>query len=143
MSTYPPHFAKNVYFGCIDDRLVQPHISFVNMIGGAFCPALAGGALAFTFPEQRDTALKQIIAAYSINHIDHIYIESHTDCGAYGMAGIVFNDFDEEVRRLYQDLEFAKTQVVAALLRAGAQSTDFKVVTRLVDPEGNPHHQSA
>ena len=143
MSTYPSHSAKNVYFGCIDDRLVQPHILFVDMIGGAFCPSLAGGALAFISPEQRDIALKQIIAAYSINHIDHVYIESHTDCDAYGLAGVVFNDLEEEIQRLYKDLEFAKNEVVGALLRAGAQTTEFKVITRLIDPEGNPHPQSA
>ncbi len=120
----------------MDDRLVKPHRLFVDEIGGAFCPSLAGGGLALTAPEQRSIALQQIVAAYKINHIDHVYIESHSNCGAYRLAGVVFNSHEEEIQRLYSDLNIARTEVRTALARAGAVDGEITIVTRVVDPEG-------
>jgi carbonic anhydrase len=128
------HSAKNVFFSCIDDRLSAKHSAFVKTIGGAFCPSLAGGALAFVLPEQRDIALLQVVAAYKINQINHVYLESHTDCGAYKLAGIVFKDQAEETKRLRSDLERAKSEVQSALTAAGAKPGEVEVVATIVSP---------
>jgi carbonic anhydrase len=136
MSTACPHFAKNVFFSCMDDRLVKPHQTFIDGIGGAFYPSLAGGGLALTVPEQRSIALKQIVTAYQINHVNHIYLESHIDCGAYHLAGVIFGSQKEEIQRLYSDLNIARTEVQAALAQAGAAEGEITVITRVVDLRG-------
>ena len=136
MSMSAPHFAKNVFFGCIDDRLVKSHQEFVTKIGGAFPSSIAGGGLAFVSPAERDIALKQVSLSYAINHVNHVYLESHTDCGAYTVAGITFDTPEEEVDRLYHDLGIAASAAKTALLQAGAMPNEVVVTVRVVDPEG-------
>lgn len=136
MSASSPHFAKNVFFACIDDRLVESHLQFIIKIGGAFYPAVAGGGLAFVSPQEHDTALKQVAASYKINQVKHVYLESHTDCGAYALSGAKFNSPTEELNRLYADLDQAKTQVEAALLETGAATGEVEVHLRVVNPDG-------
>ena len=144
MSTTSPHFAKNVFFGCIDDRLVESHLKFIIKIGGAFYPAVAGGGLAFVSTQEHDTALKQVAASYTINHINNVYLESHTDCGAYRLSGAVFHNQTEELDRLYSDLDQAAKLTDLALREAGAQPGDVNIHVHVVDPEGHvlprPHH---
>ncbi len=134
LSKSASHFAKNVFFSCIDDRLVKSHSLFVKQIGGAFCPSMAGGGLAFISSEQSDIALKQIVAAYTINHINHVYIESHTDCGAYRLAGVTFRSLEDEIKRLEDDLEVAVSKINASLLKTGAAPGEVIVTTRIVNP---------
>jgi len=133
MSDNDHHFAKSIFFSCIDDRLVDSHYTFVKQINGAFCADMAGGGLALISPEQSQAALEQIIDAYKINHIDHVYIESHIDCGAYLLSGVTFIDRESEVGKLYADLETAKSAVQSALIQAGAQAGEVTVLTRVVD----------
>jgi carbonic anhydrase len=136
VSTTSPHFAKNVFFSCIDDRLVQEHLNFIIKIGGAFFPSVAGGGLAFIDPAEQDTALKQVAASYKINRIDTVYIESHTDCGAYRLSGAVFHSLADELQRLYEDLDHAQVLVQKALSEAGAKPGEVTVHTSVVNPEG-------
>jgi carbonic anhydrase len=147
VSTTSPHFAKNVFFACIDDRLVETHLKFVIKLGGAFYPAVAGGGLAFIDESERATALKQVAAAYTINHINTVYLESHTDCGAYRLSGAVFNSLGEELERLYDDLDRAAILVQDTLAAAGAQRGEVTVHVRVVDPAGHvqarPEHARA
>jgi carbonic anhydrase len=130
------HFAKNVFFGCIDDRIVESHLQFIVKIGGAFYPAVAGGGLAFIDLAERETALTQVVASYKINKIDTVYIESHTDCGAYRLAGVSFASPEEEVSHLYSDLDSAAVLISDALAKAGAKPGEVKIHTRVVNPEG-------
>jgi carbonic anhydrase len=136
VSTTSPHFAKNVFFSCIDDRLVQEHLNFIVKIGGAFFPSVAGGGLAFVDPAEQDTALKQVAASYAINRINTVYIESHTDCGAYRLSGAVFHSPTDELARLYEDLDKATVLVLKALEQAGAAAGEVTVHTRVVNPDG-------
>jgi carbonic anhydrase len=136
LPTNPPHFAKNVFFGCIDDRIVETHLNFIIKIGGAFYPAVAGGGFAFVDLGERETALKQVAAAYSINHVTTIYIESHTDCGAYRLAGIQFTSAADEIDHLYQDLDTASDLVKHELETAGAGPGEVTILTRVIDPSG-------
>jgi carbonic anhydrase len=136
VSTSKPHFAKNVFFGCIDDRLVESHLKFIIEIGGAFFPAVAGGGLAFVDPSEQATALKQVAAAYAINKIDTVYLESHTDCGAYRLAGIKFESDAAEVDHLYHDLDKAAVLIQDALTAAGASPDEVTVHVQVVDPSG-------
>jgi carbonic anhydrase len=131
-----PHFAKNVFFACIDDRLVEAHLRFIIELGGAFFPSVAGGGLAFVSDTDQDTAIKQVVAAYNINHINHVYLESHTDCGAYRLAGVSFASPAEELVRLYADLDRAAKVVEEALQQAGAAPGQVKVHVRVVNPAG-------
>jgi len=146
VSTTRAHFAKNVFFGCIDDRIVESHLKFIIKIGGAFYPAVAGGGLAFIDLSERDTSLTQVTASYQINHIDTVYVESHTDCGAYRLAGVIFASPEEELSRLYRDLDTASDLIKDALLKAGAGLGEVKIHTRVVDPDGvvvpRPSHAS-
>lgn len=130
------HFAKNLLFACIDDRLVEHHLNFIIQIGGAFYPAVAGGGLAFVDPNEQETALKQVAAAYAINKINTVYLESHTDCGAYRLAGVTFTNRDEEVARLFADLDQAESLVRARLAAAGALAGEVAIKSRVVDPSG-------
>ena len=147
MPTTSPHFAKNVFFACIDDRLVESHLKFIIKLGGAFYPAVAGGGLAFVNPSDHDTALKQVAASYKINRIQNVYLESHTDCGAYALSGAVFHTREEELDRLYSDLDKASALAQEALIAAGAKPGEVEVHTRVVDPSGElqprPHHAHA
>ena len=136
MSTKYPHTAKSVFFGCIDDRLTQADSKFIADHGEAFHPNLAGGGAAFIDTAERTVALKQIVAAYQINNATEIYIESHTDCGAYRLAGITFSSPDAEIARLYADLDLAAKYVTTALTAAGADPSRVTVHTRVVDPTG-------
>ena len=139
MSTTSPHFAKNVFFGCIDDRLVESHLKFIIEIGGAFFPAVAGGGLAFIDPMESETAIQQVAASYKINRINTVYLESHTDCGAYRLAGIEFRSDADELVRLYEDLESASKLVQEALVKAGAKPGEVTIHMRVVDPSGQTH----
>lgn len=148
MSTITPHTAKSVFFGCIDDRLVEADVAFIKKLeGGAFHPKIAGGGIAFLTEEDRRSALKQIAASYRINHITDVYLESHTDCGAYKLAGITFDDPITETRRLYEDLDRAAEAVRNTLIEAGAQEGEVAVHLRVVDPDGQlvdrPHKATA
>ena len=126
MSTTIPHTAKSVFFGCIDDRLVEPDVAFIKQLkGGAFNPKIAGGGIAFLTEEDRHSALKQVAASYRINHITDVYLESHTDCGAYRLAGITFDNPTAEAVR-------------DTLIEAGAQEGEVSIHVRVVDPEGHP-----
>jgi carbonic anhydrase len=136
MSEMPAHFAKNVLFACIDDRLTESHLKFIIKIGGAFYPAVAGGGLAFINEAERATALKQVVASYAINHIDTVYLESHTGCGAYGLAGITFASPAQEVERLYTDLHQAAGYIREALEAAGAKPGEVTVHVSVVNPAG-------
>lgn len=136
MSEIPPHTAKNVFFSCMDDRLVAAHGQFVEEIGPSFCPTIAGGGLALVDPEQHQIALNQIRAAYKINQVTSVYIESHLDCGAYRLAGYAFENEADETDKLYSDLEVAKAGVFEALAQAGAAPADIDVIVRVVDPTG-------
>jgi carbonic anhydrase len=131
-----PHFAKNVFFGCIDDRLVESHLKFIIKLNGAFYPAVAGGGLAFVNPAEQATALKQVVASYKINGINNVYLESHTDCGAYRLSGAIFHSAVEELARLYADLDRAAELVHDALHQAGAGEDEVQVSVRVVDPAG-------
>jgi carbonic anhydrase len=131
VSQNQPHFAKSVLFACIDDRLVKPHAQFIDSIGGAFAPAVAGGGLAFVSELESQTALKQVAAAYQINHVTDVYLESHTDCGA------TFQSPTEEIARLYEDLDQATKLVEQALATSGAKPGEVKIHTRVVDPSGD------
>jgi carbonic anhydrase len=143
LSATSPHFAKNVLFACIDDRLVESHLKFIIKIGGAFYPAVAGGGLAFVSAQEHDTALKQVAASYKINQVNHVYLESHTDCGAYALSGAKFASASEELVRLYSDLDKAKAQVEAALLEAGAKPGEVEVHVRVVNPAGEIQNRPA
>ncbi|HEY2004184.1 MAG TPA: hypothetical protein VGH44_03640 [Candidatus Saccharimonadia bacterium] len=146
MSATSPHFAKNVFFGCIDDRLVEPHLKLIIKLGGAFYAAVAGGGLAFVSDQEQSTALKQVAASYKINHIDNVYLESHTNCGAYGLAGVTFQNETEELERLYTDLDHAAELVEHALQEAGAAPGEVQIHVQVVNPGGEvqprPRHAS-
>lgn len=147
MSNTSPHFAKNVFFACIDDRLTESHLKFIIKLGGAFYAAVAGGGLSFLDPDTGKTALKQVALSYKINHISQVYLESHTNCGAYALAGATFHTQDEELERLYSDLDQAAKLVGQALLEAGAAPGEVTIHVRVVDPDGQvqprPHEAHA
>ena len=136
MSQPAPHFAKSCLFACIDDRLASPDFEYIKEIGGAFCPALAGGGLAIVSQATRQAALTQIVLSYKINKITDVYLQSHTDCGAYRLAGAIFTTPQAEVERLYADLHEAGKLVNEALLEAGAKPGEVKIHLRVVDPAG-------
>ena len=144
MSTTSPHFAKNVFFACIDDRLTESHLKQIIKIGGAFYAAVAGGGLAFLAPDTKETALKQVALSYQINHINNVYLESHTNCGAYALSGATFQNETEELDRLYTDLDEAAAKIQSALLDAGAGPGEVTVHVSVVSPDGivqpRPHH---
>jgi len=129
----PGHFAKNAVVTCIDDRLFEPHVTFIRSIGGAFQIALAGGGLPFLLDDERDVALNQVAVAYKVNKV---IVESHTDCGRYGLAGITFASPEDEVRRLYSDLSQAAKVIQNTLIKAGAAPGEVEIVTRVVRPDG-------
>jgi carbonic anhydrase len=140
-----PHTAKAVILTCIDDRIPPATAKFLaGLPGGAFHPALAGGGAALLSEDTRETALKQIIAAYQINHISTVYLESHTDCGAYRLAGVTFDDSTAEIAQLYGDLDRAAQLVRAALAGIGANEAELTIQCRVIDPTGEliaePNH---
>jgi carbonic anhydrase len=128
--------AKAILFSCIDDRLVQADDTFIAAHGGAFHASLAGGGAAFLDAADRAVALKQIVAAYKINHATTVYLESHTDCGAYRLAGVTFASPEAEITRLYADLAQAAGYIKAALLEAGATESELVIETRVINPAG-------
>jgi len=137
VSQTAPHFAKSLFFACIDDRLAAPDFEYIKQIGGAFVPALAGGGLAIISRDTRAAAVAQITLAYQINRITDVYLQSHTDCGAYRLAGVSFESPQTELEHLYADLHQAKTIVSAALEAAGAKPGDVTIHLRVVDPSGH------
>jgi carbonic anhydrase len=139
MSNVPPHTAKAIVVTCMDERL-EPAISALihGLPGGAFHVALAGGGAAFTWESDQAVALKQVVAAYKINHIHDVYLQSHTNCGAYGLAGITFSTEIEEAERLYSDLDAAAHTVQQALYQAGAKEGEITVHTMVIDATGQP-----
>ncbi len=136
MSTSHPHTAKSVFFGCIDDRLIKADADFIAAHGDSFWASLAGGGAAFLAPEDRAVALKQIMVSYMVNQAQRVYLQSHTNCGAYRLAGVTFSSHEEELKRLYADLDQAATDVRAALIEAGAKPSDIHISTQVVDPAG-------
>jgi carbonic anhydrase len=132
-----PHTAKAAYFSCIDDRLAVAGARFLaSLEGGAFHPAMAGGGAAFLTKDTRTSALKQVAAAYTINHVTDIYLESHTDCGAYRLAGVTFDSPEQELERLLSDLVQAAALVHGALAGAGAAEGEITIHLRVVNPTG-------
>ena len=134
-----PHNATSLFFSCIDDRLIQHDIKFFSHTGSTFITRLAGGGGAFLDPDDRKVALKQIVSAYKISAVTEIYLQSHTDCGAYRLAGENFISLESEVARLHTDLETASKYVREALIEAGANPDHIKIHVRVVDPEGKLH----
>ena len=133
-----PHTAKALLFTCMDERLEAGIEAEIHQLtGGAFHAALAGGGAAFTSDSDRATALKQVVAAYTINHITDVYVESHLECGAYSLAGVTFHSQTEEIVRLYHDLGLAKAEITAALTAAGAPADSVIVHTSVVDLQGH------
>lgn len=139
MSAAIPHTAKAILFTCMDERLSN-HIETIlhSLPGGAFHAALAGGGGAFSFESDQAVALKQVVAAYRINNITDIYLESHTGCGAYGLAGITFQSETDEIKKLHQDLSNARRLITEALLSQGVAAGTVHVHTRVVDAIGRP-----
>lgn len=136
--TPPPHTAKSIVFTCMDERLEAALNVFIhNLEGGAFHAAMAGGGAVFSTEPDRTVALKQVVAAYKINRISNIYLQSHLDCGAYALAGVTFSTPDAEIARLYADLDTAYQQVNTALNEAGAQPGEVTVHLQVVDLAGN------
>lgn len=136
MSILYPHTATSIFFSCIDDRLINPDTEFIKAHGNAFHPRLAGGGAAFLDVDERKVAIKQIVAAYKIAEVTEVYLQSHTDCGAYRLMGLTFNSTEAEVARLYDDLESAAMYVRAALAEAGADPDSITVHVRVIDPAG-------
>lgn len=138
MSNAAPHTAKAIMFTCMDERLEDSIEAAIHQLaGGAFHAAMAGGGAAITFESDRATALKQIVAAFKINHIGDVYLQSHLECGAYGLSGITFTSQFQEADRLHQDLDIAKAAVEAALVEAGALPNEVVVHTSVVDLDGH------
>jgi carbonic anhydrase len=125
-----------VFLSCIDDRLVQTDADFISANGDAFHPRLAGGGGAILDPEARPVALKQIVAAYVLGDVTKVYLQSHTECGAYKLAGVTFDSPENELKRLYGDLDEAAAYVKQALLDAGAPEDKIDIITRVVNPGG-------
>ncbi len=132
-----PHTAKSVFFSCIDDRLSPAGADFIAKLpGGAFHPSMAGGGAAFLSEEDRPAALKQIVAAYKISGITDVYLQSHTDCGAYRLSGVTFANADDELQRLTTDLAKASDIIRQALIEAGAKGEEITIHTEVIDPSG-------
>lgn len=149
MPVAQPHTAKAMVFTCMDERLEPAIRNLVHSLpGGAFHAAMAGGGAAFAFETDKPVAVKQVVAAFKINHITDLYLQSHTSCGAYGLAGVTFNSDVEEAGRLYADLAEAKQIVAAALAAAGAKPNEVTIHTDVIDltghrvaePELSPSH---
>jgi carbonic anhydrase len=136
MSNTHPHNAKSIFLSCIDDRLVAADAQFADSIGTAFHPRLAGGGLALLDPATRAVAMQQLAIPYVLAGVTEVYLESHTGCGAYKLAGVTFDSDADEIDRLYQDLDDAADDARAALLEAGAAEETVVVHTRVVDPAG-------
>jgi carbonic anhydrase len=137
MSTQYPHVATGLFLSCIDDRLIQSDFKFfAQAVGEPFVVRLAGGAGALLNPDDRKTALKQIAAAYKIAGITEVYLQSHTDCGAYRLAGVTFDSPEAELKRLYADLDEAAGHVRSTLTEAGADPAAIAIHTRVVNPVG-------
>jgi carbonic anhydrase len=137
MSVSSPHTAKTLVFTCMDERLA----SYISMLvqsfeGGAFHAAIAGGGAAFTTEPDRSVAVKQVVAAYKINRITDVYLQSHLDCGAYGLAGITFSSTIDETSRLYRDLDEAATMIESALAVTGAGLSMVSIHTQVVNVDG-------
>jgi carbonic anhydrase len=139
MSAAQPHTAKAIVFTCMDERLSN-HVEKIihSLPGGAFHAALAGGGGAFSFDSDKAVALKQVIAAYHINKITDIYLESHLSCGAYTLAGVTFADQTTEISRLHQDLATARRLITEALLAERVPAGTVHVHTRVIDLAGRP-----
>lgn len=137
MSARIPHTAKAIVFTCMDERL-EPAVTacIESFPGGAFHAAMAGGGAVFTIEPDRTVALKQVVAAYKINHVTDIYIQSHLDCGAYGLAGITFSSTIDEAVRLYADLDLAAAQIKKTLAEAGASSDEATIHTEVISLKG-------
>lgn len=136
MPTPIPHTAKSVFLSCIDDRLVQSNAEFIAAHGTAFHPSLAGGGAAILNETSQSVALAQIVAAYKIAGVTTVYLESHTDCGAYRLAGVTFDSDAAEIARLYRDLDQAGELAKTALASAGAKPAAIHINLLVVDPAG-------
>lgn len=136
MSHSIPHTAKSVYLSCIDDRLVESDAKFAASVGTAFHTRLAGGALALLDPVTQAVAMQQLAIPHILAGVTEVYLESHTGCGAYQLAGVTFESDAAEIERLYADLEEAAENARTALIEAGADEEKVTVHTRVVDPAG-------
>lgn len=131
-----PHTAKSVYLSCIDDRLVESDAEFAASVGTAFHTRLAGGGLALLNPVTQAVAMQQLAIPHILTGVTDVYLESHTACGAYQLAGVTFESDTAEIERLYADLEEAAENARTALIEAGAAEDKVVVHTRVVDPTG-------
>jgi hypothetical protein len=121
----------------MDERLEPAVTTLVESFkGGAFHAAMAGGGAAFTIEPDRAVAVKQIVLANQINHVTDIYLQSHLDCGAYGLAGIKFSSVADEAHRLYADLDIAADRVKTALIAAGNPSREVTIHTEVIGLDG-------
>ena len=137
MSASSHHTAKTIVFTCMDERLETYISSLIQSFeGGAFHAAMAGGGAAFAAESDSAVALKQVLAAYKINHITDVYLQSHHDCGAYGLSGVVFHSRQEETSRLYADLDLATDMIKAALAESGEGSVELTIHTEVINLAG-------
>lgn len=136
MSITYPHTATSVLLSCIDDRLVQSDAKFAKGIGDAFNPRIAGGGLALLDPAVQAVAMQQLAITYVLADITEVYLQSHTGCGAYKLAGVTFEDDAAEVERLYSDLDEAAENAREAMVQAGAPEDKVVIHTQVVNPAG-------
>jgi carbonic anhydrase len=99
---------------------------------------MAGGGQVFTLESDQTVAIKQIMAAYTINRVGEIYLQSHLDCGAYRLAGVEFTSHQEEIARLYADLDIAAGKVEKALAEVGAPLQKVIIHADVVNLDGEP-----
>jgi carbonic anhydrase len=131
-----PHNAKSIFLSCIDDRLVEADAEFASSVGTAFHPRLAGGGLALLDPVTQAVAMQQLAIPYILADASEVYIQSHTGCGAYQLAGVTFESDAAEIERLYADLDRAAENARTAMVEAGAPVHDVVIHTRVVNPAG-------
>lgn len=106
-------------------------------IGGAFIASIAGGGFACINPLTKDVIMYQLSASYHINRVNYVYLECHTDCGAYKLAGFTFDSLEAEVNQLYKDLDRAANVVKHTFLNIGALQNQFRIIVRVLDLSGD------
>ena len=136
MSNTYPHTAKSVFLSCIDDRIVSSDAKYADSIGTAFHTRIAGGGLALLDPLTQAVVMQQLAIPYVLAGATDVHLESHTGCGAYGLAGVTFASGAAEIERLYADLDEAAENARQALIEAGAAEDKISVHTRVVNPAG-------
>lgn len=132
-----PHTAHTIMFTCIDERLesaISTHLQSIP--GGAFHVALAGGGAVFTQEPEASVGIKQVLAASNIRPITDVIVQSHLDCGAYKLAGVVFDSRSEELNRLYADLGVAASKIKHSFMQHYSD-TSLTVHVQVIDLEGH------